>query len=833
MTSQNSNNENFLDELLDKLLDADDPTRDAILGDIEAKDSTLADRARKLLAYAVGSKDSVAETVDRAAPELFAAFVRQDEDEFLDRQIGAYKIVDVVGRGGMGIVFRAERNDGVYDQTVAIKFAPRLLESKEQRVLFERERAHLARLEHPNIARIIDAGVSDDDAPYYVMEYVDGIRIDNYAKDRPREEQLSLFLQLCEAVAYCHRSLVVHGDIKPGNVLVCDDRVRLLDFGVGRQLDESFDQNDADLCAFSPDYAAPEQIAGAPPTVQSDIYSLGLLLKRISTYSVPADVTAIIEKCCRPSPNDRYRSVDALARDVTAHLDNYPVTARVQTRRYRATRFVQRNKLLVASLATVFIGLGVGLGVAWWQYDSARTEAIRAQQVATFLTSLFERAGPYNSGEQDVTVLQLMDDAAIRVDQAMQDAPEIRTEVKQLIASGYYGIGEYDKSIRIREEALAYWRENRASPDLEIAHALIDLGDEHVVRGEYAEGSALIREAIDQLEALDLGNSVDAVTALSRLGNSLSRTDPAGSLEAMRHAHQLNLIIRPDDKGAIARSLANIAFGLRAVGNDREAAEVSEEALALADANGERLATDIVDARCNLALDYTRLSLGDKARAASWTCIELATERVGPNHPDLVPKYNNLGAMELARGRLDAAEHALETAVRLARETLPETALFRLAAEINFASLLWQSGRPDEAESYAKTALLNIESSLGAGHPASGRMRSMLGRIKLAQNDIDTATQLLRDSIDGLTGVWQTEALLWLAEARLAVGAKEEAARLARESLAVRQGLDGGYGWQTAEIEMILAASTDDEEGLRKARFVLDRDLPENHVRRN
>lgn len=838
--------EQLLDDLLDDLLDATLDEREALLQDIESREPELAARARRLVTFAVDGDAPVPDTVNQVAPDLFAELVTADESERIGEELGPYRITAFIARGGMGVVYRAERCDGNYEQTVAIKFTPKFVRSEHKLELFERERAYLARLEHPNVARIIDAGVASDGTPYYVMEYIDGERIDEFTIALGEHEKLELFMQLCDAVAYCHRSPIVHGDIKPGNVLVSEGRVRLLDFGIGRLLDDR-DASDLleDVRAFSPDYAAPEQLAAERPGIPSDIFSLGALLAKVLTGSrpdrdepnsvrtrLPEDLAAIVLRCIEDKPDDRYPSVDALQQDLAAYLAHFPVSARRQTRRYRSARFVRRNRLLVASVAAIIVGLGAGLGVAVWQYQLASVEATRAQQVAGFLKSLFERAGPYNSGEQDVTLLELMDDAAARLPGELPDAPDVRTEVRQLIASGYYGIGEYEKSFVMREEARAYWQERRKEPDIEIARALMDLGDEHTVRGDYDDAATLHRQAIGQLVALGLENADVAEHAWTRLGRSLSRSDPQGSLAAMRRAHEINLAIRPDDGKAIARSLANIAFGLRAVGNNREAADVSVEALALAEANGERLAKDIIDARCNLALDYTMLGRGDQARAALRECIALAVERMGSDHPDLVAKYNNLGAMELASGRLTHAEESLEAALTLAHKTLPGTSLYRLAAEINYALMLLHSGRAAEAEPRARDALANMEASLGAAHPASGRVRSLLGRIVLARGNHEQATRLIESSLEGLSKSWQADALLWLAEAKMAGGNLSEASALAGESLAIRESTEGFYPWQVAEARFILAVAMDDAELRAESRRLLDSELRPGHMRR-
>ena len=833
MNSKDTSDDAIVEQLLDALLDAADADRDSLLLEFDASYPKHSVRLRRLLSHALDTQHSINNTVDRVAPDLFGALVNEDDDRRIGERLGPYRLTERIGRGGMGVVYLAERCDGAYEQAVAVKFMPKFVSSEASRAMFEQERAHLARLEHPNIARIIDAGVASDQSPYFIMEYVDGERIDRAVRDLPLDERLSLFLQLCDAVAYCHRSLVVHGDIKPGNVMVADGRTRLLDFGIGRLLSEQQVSPEVEgVRAFSPDFGAPEQRAGELPGVQSDVYSLGALLHLLVEECETVDLKAIIEKCLQFEPSSRYRSIDLLQRDIVATLDHYPVSARQQTRAYRTRKFIRRNRLLVASTAIVILGLGTGLSIATWQYSVAKTEALRSHQVASFVKSLFERAGPYNSGEGDVTLLQLMEDARQRLPTELPDAPDVRTEVEQLIASGYYGIGDYDTSFEIRQNALAYWQMHRDAPHLTIVGALNDLGDEHTARGEYDAAAALHREAIEQLRQLDMESSLESWHSWTRLGTSLSRKDPQGSLDVMQRAHEINLKLRPSDDSALARSLANIAFGLRATGDHAAAAEISEQAIALADANGERLATDIIDTRCNLALDYSRLGLGDKARSALRECIALGKERLGPDHPDLVAKYNNLGAMELSVGRLREAEVPLEEAVALATRVLPETSLYRIAAEINYSILLLQSGRSSLAEPLARRALLSMEKTLGASHAAAGRARTVLARIVLATGDPEQSLGLLETSLDSLSGVWRADALLWMAEAKLAVDARDEAAGFARESLAMREQTEGTAEWQIAEASWVLANATFDGSLRDASASRLDVLLPAEHLRR-
>ena len=221
------------DKALDQLLDAPETERAALLAEIQRDNPDVIQRLERLLAFAVGDTRSPM-SADDTAPVLFEQMLVAQDLDRVGSEVGPYVITSLINRGGMGVVFRAERNDGAYEQTVAIKFLPRLAKSSQRRALFLNERATLARLEHPNIARIIDAGLTQDDVPYFVMEYVTGENIQDYCSAISVKKRLETFKSVCDAVSYCHQSFIVHGDIKPSNILVAEGRVRLLDFGVGK-----------------------------------------------------------------------------------------------------------------------------------------------------------------------------------------------------------------------------------------------------------------------------------------------------------------------------------------------------------------------------------------------------------------------------------------------------------------------------------------------------------------------------------------------------------------------------------------------------------------------
>lgn len=347
-------------------------------------------------------------------------------------RIGAYAIVRELGRGGMGAVYLAQRADGQFEKQVAIKVLKRGTDTDEVLRRFRGEREILARLDHPNIARLIDAGTTDDGLPYFVMDYVDGKPITKYSDEHqlPITQRLELFRVVCSAVSYAHQNLVIHRDIKPNNVLVTDDgEVKLLDFGIAKLLQEAgANQPNVTvtmLRVMTPEYASPEQVKGEPVTTVSDVYSLGVFLYELLTGNRPyslkrrtpeeitqaiceqepvrpstsitrskgetyapeklrrslrGDLDNIVLKALRKDPRRRYPSVDQLSEDIRRHLEGLPVRARKDTPAYRTSKFIQRHKFGVAGAAILALALIGGSVATAWQAHEARLEKAKAEQ---------------------------------------------------------------------------------------------------------------------------------------------------------------------------------------------------------------------------------------------------------------------------------------------------------------------------------------------------------------------------------------------------------------------------------------------------------------------
>jgi eukaryotic-like serine/threonine-protein kinase len=371
----------------------------------------------------------------------FPSITEDESTDLHDKRIGRYRILGEIGRGGMGTVFSALRDDGEYDQKVAIKIIKRGLSTTTIVRSFRRERQILASLAHPNIARLLDGGMSQEGLPFYVMEFIEGEPIDQYcrAKRLSLGQKLELFRQVCSAVSYAHRRLIVHRDLKPSNILVTENgQVKLLDFGIAKVLSPSEDdaRNTAtQLGMMTPSYASPEQFRGEAVTTATDVYSLGIVLYELLTGAVPYDLKGlrldemlklvcetvpprpseaetkreggseirsheagaaarlprsaselkgdldnIILKALKKEPERRYDSVEQFSEDLRRHLEGLPVAARPDTVAYRTSKFVKRNKVGVLAASLIFFALIAGILGTTYQARVAQKERARAEK---------------------------------------------------------------------------------------------------------------------------------------------------------------------------------------------------------------------------------------------------------------------------------------------------------------------------------------------------------------------------------------------------------------------------------------------------------------------
>jgi len=310
----------------------------------------------------------------------------------IGRQLGAYRVVAELGSGGMGLVYRARREDGQFEKDVAIKVLYWGLYNESLAGRFQRERQLLAKLDHENITRLLDSGVSDEGLPYLVMELVDGVPVNAYCQKQALGlHAIALLLaEICDAVHYAHQNLVIHRDLKPGNILVRkDDRPKLLDFGVAKWLEDATVAPDgaSGWAPFTPRYASPEQIRGGVITTATDVYSIGVILSELAGNARDADIQAIVRKATQPEPSDRYRSSAELGSDLRAYAGGRPVKARQWSVMLAVTKWVRRHPLTAAMIVlntAVILTLGVRYQT---EYMRANQRSRDLREIATAIVS--------------------------------------------------------------------------------------------------------------------------------------------------------------------------------------------------------------------------------------------------------------------------------------------------------------------------------------------------------------------------------------------------------------------------------------------------------------
>ncbi|MBS0215011.1 MAG: protein kinase [Proteobacteria bacterium] len=563
-------------EIFDEIADLDAPQRMRRLSELCAGDDDLRTRVQALL-------DADAGTVEPFSGNAAAwsdALARDDvSDRMAGRSIGAWKITGTIGRGGMGTVYAVERSDGAYAQQAALKLIRASADSPAVRDRFLRERQILARLQHPNIATLLDGGISAEGEPWFVMERVDGVAIDQWCDQHGLglRDRITLFLQVLDAVRYAHRNLVVHRDLKPSNLLVDDEgRVKLLDFGIAKQLEGS-DVTVAQDRALTFEYASPEQLHDAPITTASDIWQLGVILHRLLAGSHPFGLTQqtpvakqlqqmerepetltraaahasveqaaqrgglspaslaralrgglpdIAKGCLRHDPEARYASADALANDLRAWLDDRPITATRLPRGERVRLWLRRNRMLATSAAAIALALLAGTGVALWQARSAREQARIAQRenantIATmqYLNDAFAAASPEHALKSNLSARQLLDHAREELDKRGSVDPKVRQPVQRMLGRFYYSLNEPKQAVD-----------------------MLAAGTRNVVPRSREEALALADDLVVYSKALD---------SLERFPETLAAADRAVALRKQ---------FAPDDPEQQLRSLANISL---------------------------------------------------------------------------------------------------------------------------------------------------------------------------------------------------------------------------------------------------------------------------------
>ena len=598
-----------------------------------------------------------------AAPRIRPADdSKVDDSSSVGTHVGPYRLIRPLGEGGMGSVWLAERADGVLKRTVALK-RPHVTWLAGFAERMSQERDILAALEHPNIARLYDAGVTSDGLPYLALQYVAGEPLTRYCDSRRLSVRgrLELFLQVLDAVRYAHAHLVIHRDIKPSNILVsADGQVHLLDFGIAKLLspratDEPLTQLGARLATLS--YASPEHIAGRSVTTTSDVYSLGVLLaellcgarpyelKRATPAAVeeailrgepvlpsrnvqPAapeargvalstlvrqlrgDLDNIVSHALRKDPDERYATVELLAQDISRHLRGEAILAQRGSAWYHAGKFLGRHKLAAGLIACAFLSLIGGLGTALWQSHRAETEARTSRAVERFLEDVFlanTRAQPDPVKARETTARQLLAQGISKIDTAMADAPEAKLRTLGTFAELQHQLALDEEAVALNRKRLALARQLYGPHDPRVVEVLIALSTALMATQENEQRAGVLKEALD---ILDRNGDRDSPLRGNLLGEFSQWAFAQDIHKAMDYAQQsVTLLRRYPPSDDLAEALIMEGITRRQTGQPERAEQLLTEAEQIAKAVGGELSSKL--ARIYGYRSEARYSTGD------------------------------------------------------------------------------------------------------------------------------------------------------------------------------------------------------------------------------
>jgi len=749
-----------VEAILDEALDLPAGEREALVVRRCGEDEVLRARVLRLLA-ACEASEARFERPPHLPPDLLSSLSEgsglptaadADEPNASDRdhlapgdRVGAYEVVSLLGRGGMGSVYLARRADGAFDHDVALKIVKRGMDTDEILTRFHQERSILARLQHPCIATLLDGGVTDSGLPWFAMEVASGDPIDAWceARDLGVHARLRLFVQVCDAVAYAHRSLVVHRDLKPSNILVLPDgRPKLLDFGIAKLLDD----DSGDLTSLvgprvTPDFAAPEQMRGEPTTTATDVYSLGVILygllagvrpyeaagdpvrvvRQIEDAAVPppsrvtegprsrelkGDLDSIVMKAMRAEPERRYSSVQALADDLGRFLEGRPVRARPDSAGYRVGKFVRRHRVPVGLGVAAAMALVVGTistSVMAWAANREReqreVEAERARAANDFVVDLFAGLDPDRLGGRSTFTRDELIDLGIRNLDDLEDQPSLRGGILNALGRLALNLGDRDRAEAFFRDAHALLSAEPETADL--AASMLGIGEVLRARLRFGEAERWLRQAVEVNGRLLPEGDPRKAEARAALAFVLYNQGPEHFPEAEEIYESLSAMVPPPPppvRARISEGFADLRYGQQRYA---EAEELYRRALAeQRDVAGSR-ESDF--ARTLWGLGHTLVAQEQAAEAVSVydESLDILTRIHGDRHADVAWARYNLGAALAEAGDAERAVTAFEEAARLMEELNAPGYLYAAFAWLRLGRVQEVLGRPaDAVESY-------------------------------------------------------------------------------------------------------------------------------------
>ncbi len=773
-------------ELFDRCAALPAPERIDYLKRVCGDDAELCAEVASLLACDDTQVDPLAESVAASAASHF-----DSAKPWLGRRVGSYRIVNELGRGGMGSVYLAERADREYENRVAIKLI-RGFPTSEALDRLRRERQVLAGLVHPNIARLLDGGSTDEGQPFLVIEFVDGVPLSRWTeKEQPSlQRRLRLFQQLCLAVHHAHQNLIIHRDLKPANVMVrADGTPVLLDFGIAKLVSTGpMDERVTSLRAFTEDYASPEQLAGGTVTTASDIFALGLILyellcgerykihlisngartgrpSRVAAASertwlrrdaktIAGDLDHIVRRALSEEPQHRYSSAAALANDVERFFNGEALEAGPNRLGYRVRKFVRRHRAAVAAGGLALIAivaastwLAIERQRALHAEHQATIEAQSAEQVTNFLLGLFRSAAPESTRGHDTTARELLDNGRMSLNESLADQPQVRGRLMSALGEIYTSIGQPQRSIELLDQAVAIFRSTNADP-LRLAVALNESCRAYTAQSDYVRAALACREALSirlanlRADHPDIGHTYEALGVVEQ-----SQGDMSAAEADYRRALEIFSDGGPEQREGAASAHHDLGFLAAHAGDYTTALKEYRIAYDMKHTLFGDAHPSTLNSLNGLAQTEQALGDFDASRRDFEDVLRLRIRVHGIESNPVAHTHNDLAALMQDMGDYAGAEQHYRDAYDLHNRLLAPDSMDLATTANNLGTLFEDRGDFAAAIPMFERSLQIRSAKFKPPHPSLARAQHNLARCLFEMGKVDEAEPLLTEAL--------------------------------------------------------------------------------------